>query len=58
MKVINKSNISANAADTFSEKINGTLIIPMEKSDIMTLTLLLLTFSTMIPGERCHIHIF
>lgn len=48
--VINKLNVFAYTAVTFEEKINRTLMISMEKLDMMTLTVLLLTFSTMIPA--------
>lgn len=49
-EVINKLNVFAYTAVTFKEKINGALMIPVKKLDIMTLTVLLLTFSIMIPG--------
>lgn len=57
-EVINKLNVFAYTAVTLEEKINGTLMIPMEKSDFMTLAVSLLTFSTMIPWRHYNIHIF
>lgn len=56
VKVINKLRIFAYSAATFSEKINGRLMIPVEKLDIVALTFSLLTFSATIPGWLCIIH--
>lgn len=53
VKAINKLQIFAYSAATFSEKINGRFLIPVEKLDIVALTFSLLTFSATIPGWRC-----
>lgn len=53
---INKLRIFADAAATFTQKINSCLTIPAEKPDVVALTFSLLTFAATILRCFCIIH--